>query len=632
MRESSVLLAIMRRFLLATFCLPVLAGAEGMPDYATEARPLIEKLCFKCHGAEKGKGGVRLHEFGDTKSLFRDPKLWEKVIEQIETGDMPPDDKPQPSAEERKHLVEWLEHTIDNPTPEMVPKDPGRPFLHRLSKREYNNTVRDLLGVTSHPADEFPPDGGGGGGFDNNSATLFVPPILVEKYLVAASKMLAEAKPELVFTTRPSEQVSPADAARRTIAEFTRRAYRRPSDAADVEAVMPLFEEATQRGDDWESAIRSTLRAVLVSPNFLFRMELPRSEGDHLINDFELANRLSYFLWSSMPDEELFRTAAEGKLRDPAVTSAQIERMLRAAKAREFAENFAGQWLRVHELETSAQPDGGKFPEYNRDLRDALLAEPIEFFHALLRENGSLLAVLDADYTYANEALARHYGLPEVQGNEFRRVALTDRNRGGVITMGAVLTITSYPQRTSPVLRGKWILEEILGTPPPPPPPLIKSLPPSDHVQDGLTFRQQLEKHRQDANCAGCHSRLDPLGFGLENFDPIGRWRTKIADQPVDAAGQMVTGEKFEGATGLKQVLLARKAQFIRNVTERMYAYALNRGLEAYDMPQVKQTARKLAETDYRIGVLVQDVVMSYPFQYRRGSGPLTAHNELSNR
>jgi hypothetical protein len=328
-----------------------------------------------------------------------------------------------------------------------------------------------------------------------------------------------------------------------------------------------------------------------------------------------------------MPDAELLRVAADRKLHEPPVLEAQIKRMLQDPKVRDFAENFAGQWLRVHELETSAQPDSRRFPEYTNELREAMVAEPVEFFRALLRENGSLLDVLDCDYTFVNETLAKHYGIEGVSGKEFRRVMLKDRNRGGVLTMGAVLTITSYPRRTSPVLRGKWVLEEVLGTPPPPPPPLIQSLPSSDRVRDGLTFRQQLEKHRQDPNCAGCHQRLDPLGFGLENFDAVGRWRTTIADQPVDASGQMVSGEKFNGPVELRQLLLKRKDLYARNVTEKMFAYALNRGLEPYDIPIVKHTVKKLSENEYRIGVLVQEIVQSYPFRYRRGASPLVSQH-----
>jgi hypothetical protein len=606
---------------------PALTAADPVLDFTRDVRPVLEKHCFGCHGPEKGKGGVRLHEFTDTKSLFRDPKLWEKVVESMRDEAMPPDDKPQPAADERTRIVDWIEHTLNNPTDEMVPKDPGRTFLHRLSKREYENTIRDLLGVNSHPASDFPPDGGGGGGFDNNSATLFIPPVLVEKYLAAATRVLAEARPERLFTVRPGDQLPKAAAARKVIEDFITRAFRRPVEQVETDRFVRLYSEADSRGEKWEDAIKAALRAVLVSPNFLFRMEVPRTAEAHMLNDYELASRLSYFLWSTMPDTELLHLAGENKLHEPAILEAEVKRMLQDPKARDFAENFAGQWLRVHELETSAQPDPGRFPEFTNELRDAMLAEPIEFFYALLRENLSLLKVLDSDFTYANERLAKHYGIDGVTGNEFKRVALNDRNRGGVLTMGAVLTITSYPRRTSPVLRGKWVLEEILGTPPPPPPPLIKSLPSNDRVRDGLTFRQQLEKHRKDPNCAGCHQRLDPLGFGLENFDAIGRWRTTIADQPVESGGQMVSGETFNGPVELRQLLLKRKDLYARNVTERMFAYALNRGLEAYDMPLVKQTVKKLAENDYRIGVLVLEVVKSYPFQYRRGAAPLVSQN-----
>ena len=592
----------------------VLCSAEAA-DFGKDVRPVLETYCFKCHGAEKQKGGVKLHEGTDVAAIYRDVKTWDKALAELRDGAMPPEDKPQPSAEERKRVIEWLDRTLNDPDSDAMPRDPGRAFPHRLSRREYNNTVRDLLGVDSRPADQFPPDGGGGGGFDNNSATLFIPPVLVEKYLSAATELLAASK----VATAPGD-------ARKCLADFATRAFRRPVETAEVDALLRLFAEAEKRGDSFDDAIRFALRAVLVSPHFLFRIEVPRDAGAQPVNDYELASRLSYFLWSSMPDDELFRAASENKLHEPAVLEAQTQRMLHDPKSRAFAENFAGQWLRVHELQTSAQPDANKFPEYTAAVRDAMAAEPVEFFHALLRENGSILNLLDADYTYVNETLAKHYGL-DVKGDAFQRVALTDRNRGGVVTMGAVLTITSYPRRTSPVLRGKWILEEILDAPAPPPPPVVKSLPSSDKVRDGLTLRQQLERHRKDDNCAGCHKRLDPLGFGLENFDAIGRWRTEIAGLPVDAGGEMVTGEKFTGPVELKKILLAHKDDFARNVSAKMFAYALNRGLESYDVPIVRRAAKKLAASDYRIESLVLEIVRSYPFQYRRGNASVAAQN-----
>ena len=596
------------RILIITIALgPQMAAA----DFATEVRPVLEKYCYKCHGAEKQKGGVKLSEGADVAAIYRDVKTWDKALAEIHAGAMPPEGKPQPSEEEKKRVLAWLEHTLNDPDLDAVPRDPGRAFPHRLSRLEYNNTVRDLLGVDTRPADAFPPDGGGGGGFDNNSATLFIPPVLVEKYLAAAAELLAKWS-------------VPSGEARKVLADFATRAFRRPAETAEVDALLGLFSEAEKRGDSFADALRFALRAVLVSPHFLFRIEVPRGPDAQPVNDYELASRLSYFLWSSMPDDELFRLAAENKLRDPAVLAAQTRRMLRDPKARAFADNFAGQWLRVHELQTSAQPDTNKFPEYTPAVRDAMAAEPVEFFHALLRENGSILKLLDADYTYVNATLAKHYGL-DFKGEGFQRVTLPDRNRGGVLTMGAVLTLTSYPRRTSPVLRGKWIREEILDAPAPPPPPIVKSLPSSDKVRDGLSFRQQLEQHRKDENCAGCHKRLDPLGFGLENFDAIGRWRTEIAGQPVDASGEMVTGEKFAGPVALKKILLKQKDEFARNVTARMFGYALNRGLESYDVPVVRRAAKTLAAADYRVESLVMEIVKSYPFQNRRGSTPLAS-------
>lgn len=589
-------------------------------DFAQEVRPVLEKYCFKCHGAEKPKGGVQLHEAGDLTALYRDPGMWDRVLVELHDAAMPPETKPQPSAEERQRVVAWLEKALNDPDPAALPPDPGRPVLHRLSRDEYNNTIRDLLGLDTQPANEFPPDGGGGGGFDNTSATLFTPPVLVEKYLAAATKLLAAARPERVVPVRPGPALAKADAARQNLARFVARAFRRPVEPAQIELLMGLFAQADRRGEPFDDAVRFALRAVLVSPDFLFRIETPRGEKASPVSAWELASRLSYFLWSSMPDDELFRIAHAGTLRQPAVLEAQVRRMLQDPKGRAFAENFAGQWLRVDELRTSAQPDAKVFPDYTPALRDAMLAEPIEFFHALVRENGSLLRLLDADYTYANEPLARLYGLDGVQGEKLRRVALKDRHRGGVATMGAVLTLTSYPRRSSPVLRGKWILEQLLGTPPPPPPPLVKGLPRDEQPKDGLTLRQQLEKHRSNANCAGCHKRMDPLGFGLENFDAIGRWRAEIAGQPVDATGEMVNGEKFSGPAELKAQLLQRKDVFARNVTEKMYAYALNRGLEYYDVPTVRRTAKVLAAADYRVDRLILEIVQSYPFQNHRGT------------
>jgi hypothetical protein len=301
------------------------------------------------------------------------------------------------------------------------------------------------------------------------------------------------------------------------------------------------------------------------------------------------------------------------------VLEGQVRRMLADPKSRAFAEDFAGQWLRVGNLAELAEPDKRLFPEFTPELRDAMAEEAVAYCHAIFREDRPVLELLDSDYTFLNEPLAKHYGIDGVTGPEFRRVALKDRNRGGVLGMASVLTLTSYPRRTSPVLRGKWVLEELLGTPPPPPPPMVKALPADDRIRDGMTFRQRLERHRNDVNCSSCHSRLDPLGFGLENFDVLGRWRDEIKGEPVDAAGELTTGEKFAGAAALKTILVeSRRELFERNLVERMLSYALRRGVEYYDTATVKQVMAELEANDHRGTALIVAVVKSFPFQHRR--------------
>ena len=619
-----------------SFPFPIQADSTAGSNFQKDIRPLLETYCTKCHSPSRKKGGVDLSRFLDSGAVHTDPKTWETTLAQVRDRNMPPENKPQPSAEERDRLVTWIEGALDTMDDAKLPKDPGRYVLHRLSRLEYNNTIRDLFGVNTRPADKFPPDAGGGGGFDNNAATLFIPPVLMERYLAAAGDILNEAKPEAIFVTQVAKGISERDAARKIFEHHAPRVYRRPVAKDEVDRLIALFKAAQKRGESYEESVKLGLKSMLVSPHFLFRVEESQtvkaasksrvtpakspagSPAIHPVGDYELASRLSYLLWSSMPDAELFEQAAANKLHEPAVLEAQVTRMLLDPKSRAFAENFAGQWLRVRELKTVTQPDNKKFPEFSLALRDAMYDETVEFFHGLLKENRSLLEVIDADYTYVNERLAKHYGLEGVTGKNFQRVSLTDRQRGGVLGMASVLTVTSYPLRTSPVLRGRWVLEEILGTPPPPPPPLVKSLPPDDKPRDGMTFRQRLEQHRTQADCAGCHKRMDPLGFGLENFDAIGRFRTKVADEVVDASGEMTTGEKFKGAAELKKLLLTRTDDFTRNVTEKMLAYALGRGLECYDTPVVKQISRSVQRDGFRSGTLVAEIVKSLPFQYRR--------------
>ena len=612
-------------FLFSWFCLPPrLFAAEPAISFSHDIQPLVEQYCYKCHGAAKPKAGVNLEQFKDDTSVWRDPRLWETVVSQLRERAMPPDGKPQPSEAERERLTGWVAAKLDSLDRGDVPRDPGRVLIHRLSRFEYNNTVRDLFGVKSMPADKFPADGGGGAGFDNNASTLFIPPILMEKFLAAADEILAEASPEKIFIAKAGGLVSSRRAARKIADYFVLRIFRRPPERAETDRFLALYDAVIKRGAAHEDAVKQMLKAMLVSPHFLFRIEIDQDNpGPYRISDYELASRLSYFLWSSTPDDALFRLAEQKRLHEFAVLQEQVRRMMADPKARALAENFAGQWLRVKELKTSARPDPRRFPEFSNSLRDAMIEEPLAVFHSIVQKDRSLLELIDADYTYANEELAKSYGIAGVSGSEFRRVELADRRRGGVLGMGAVLTLTSYPLRTSPVLRGKWVLEEILGASTPPPPPMVKSLPQDDRPQKGLTFRQQLEVHRTNPECANCHKRMDPLGFGLENFDPIGRWRDEISEQPVDASGQMVTGEKFNGPTELKKILENRKEEFIRNLTGKMLSYALGRGLEYYDIPVVRLLAKAVLQNKCRSSTLIVEIVTSYPFQYRRNQ-PLT--------
>lgn len=603
-------------------------AADLNQSFSKEVRPIFDKYCFSCHNAKKTKGDVNLTQYDTLVSVFRDARTWEKVSKQLHDRDMPPEGKKQPSQAERETMLGWSRDALASIDFASV-KDPGRKIIHRLNRAEYNNTVRDLFGVSVHPADNFPADGGGGGGFDNNADTLFLPPILMEKYLAAADEVLNAAIKEQKLRVHPLERIGANTTAKNILEYYLSRAFRRPVDQEELGQYFKIFATRMQQGDTFEEAIKLPLKAMLVSPNFLFRTEHEQAGNEaYTINDFELATRLSYFLWSSMPDDTLTDLAYQNRLHEPQVLKEQVTRMLADPKARALAENFAGQWLGVNKLKTTVQPDTRKFPQFTPALRESFYEEPIAFFQDLIQRDASLMNLLTANYAIVNETLAKFYGMPPVKGEEFQRISLQDDKRGGLLGMGGILTLTSYPQRTSPVLRGKWVLEEILGTPAPPPPPNAGGLPADDRPREGLTFRQRLEQHRSRPECSSCHSKMDPIGFGLENFDAIGAWREKIGDQPVDATGEFSGGVKFTGPAALKKVLLKDKDNFFRNVSEKMLAYALGRGLEYYDVPSVRKITDSLAKNDYRTSTLVMEVVMSYPFQHRRGNN----WQEASNR
>ena len=407
--------------------------------------------------------------------------------------------------------------------------------------------------------------------------------------------------------------------ARAILATLSRRAFRRAVSADDVEPLVQLYRSG-RKGRDFDAGIQNAVQAILVSPEFLFRAEQdpPRAVrgSAYRVSDVELASRLSFFLWSSIPDDELLDLAVRGQLSDRATFDAQVRRMLRDRRADALVANFAGQWLHLRNVET-VQPDPAIFP-FDEQLREAFVGETRLLFTSILREDRSVLDLLRADYTYLNQRLAEHYGVPNVYGSQFRRVAVTDPNRRGLLGHGSILTLTSYPNRTSIVQRGKWILENLLTTPPLPPPPDVPDLQPTRNGKS-LTMREQMEAHRASPVCSSCHSRMDPIGFALENYDGVGKWRTADAGVPIDARGTLPDGTEFRGASGLTQLLLTRyKDDFVRAASEKLLTYALGRGVEHYDAPAVRAIAREAAQDDYRLSTLILAVTRSTPFQMRR--------------
>jgi Protein of unknown function (DUF1592)/Protein of unknown function (DUF1588)/Protein of unknown function (DUF1585)/Protein of unknown function (DUF1595) len=391
----------------------------------------------------------------------------------------------------------------------------------------------------------------------------------------------------------------------------------------EVGRYVELVDDAARNGEPFERRIQLAVTAILLSPHFLFRVELDPpgfAPGQvRSLDDFELASRLSYFLWSSMPDEELFRLAQQGKLHEDGVVEAQARRMLKDPRSRALVDNFAAQWLQLRSLRTATR-DPARYPGYDLPLRGAMRRESELFFEAVMREDRSVLEFLDADFTFVNDRLAAHYGLPPVAGGQFRRVALVGDRRGGLITQASVLTVTSNPTRTSPVKRGKWVLEQILGAPPPPPLPNVPELSESSRGTRPSTLRQRLEEHRANPSCANCHAKMDPIGFGLENFDATGAWRTREGSLPIDASGSLPSGQTFRGPEGLKAFLMSRKDDFARCLTRKMMTYALGRGLGPADRAAVDRVVAALARDGYRFSSLVVGVVKSDPFRKRVAS------------
>jgi hypothetical protein len=627
---------------LATFALAQTAPRAGKLDsphpgvntfgspFLSQIKPLLVKYCTRCHGGRRPKGDIRLDAFSDEAAALKEHDVWERVAANLRSGDMPPAGKPRPTPAEMDLILGWIDRAV-LAVDCGKERNPGRVTLRRLNRAEYNNTIRDLVGIRFRPADDFPSDDVGYG-FDNIGDVLSLSPLLLEKYLAAAEKIVdlafkdEQARRRILIAS--PEKVGKKEAARLILREFARRAYRRPVHPGEVERLMRFVDLAQKNGESFEKGIRLALQAVLVSPHFLFRIERDPPPGrvgvvnsrmgnvnGHYINDYELASRLSYFLWSSMPDEELFRLAEQKALRKGDNLERQVKRMLADPKAQALVDNFFGQWLQFRNLPT-ATPDPGVYPAFDEELRAAMLKETQLFVGAIIKEDRSILDFLDADFSFVNERLARHYGIAGVKGPEFRRVKLPP-TRGGILGQASILTITSNPTRTSPVKRGKWVLETIFNAPPPPPPPEAGQLNEDKQAVLSGSLRKRMELHRAKPMCAACHQRMDPLGFGLENFDGIGGWRDKDGQFPIDASGTLPGGQTFNGPKELRQILVKKQAEFRRCLAEKMLTYALGRGLEPYDRCAVEAITKAVAQHDNRFSSLVLAVVQSEPFLMR---------------
>ena len=758
--------------------------------FATIILPFLEQNCYECHDADTREANLNLESFADATSLSANRARWELIFNRIRHGEMPPSTQARPDHGQVQTVTRWLNEEFLRED-KLAPPSVGHVAPRRLNRTEYNNTVRDLLGVDFQPADDFPPDDSGYG-FDNNGDVLSLSPMLMEKYLKAAEKVARTAvfgveqtaptshthqpwyidfdstkavqtvydetglsmpyalhvtqrfpveadydltaimrgftpvganptrlgywidgklvheghtqgrddgeisgatdtyrahltagehwlavsilniyeglppayggpkpneSPEKIGrspterfvsnlkVTGPFDQVMGPTAAslhklyggnppkgdpdparaRQIIADLAHRAYRRPVTAPEVDGLMALVNQVQKAGDSFQEGLCVAIERMLISPNFLFRLERdPPAGAPQPVSQHELATRLSYLLWSSMPDDELLQLADDGKLRDAGNVEAQVRRMMQDPKSFALVDDFGGQWLQFRALESHSL-ERKAFQQYTDYTRMSMQQETEKFFDYIMREDRPITDFIDAKYSFLNQRLADYYGIAGVTGAEFQKVALPpESHRQGVITQASILTVSSYANRTSPVIRGKWVLENILNAPPPPPPANVPSLK-EEEIGVNVTMRQQLEAHRANPVCASCHARMDPLGFGLENFDAVGEWRPDYGGDsklPIDASGTLPDGRTFNGPNELTAILEVDKDAFAECISDKLLTYALGRGLTPADQSTVRRIAGDVAAHDYRFSSLVLGVVSSPQFRLRSSAPP----------
>jgi hypothetical protein len=607
--------------------------ADAKKSFKDGVTPFVKTYCERCHGQDRQKGGINFQPALKNPGDAAAAKRWKQALANVKAHDMPPEDaEKQPTEEERQKFQVWI-----GKMKFLSPKDPGSFVIRRLTKVEYGNTLRDLLGVDPSVAHELPDEVFGDGYMNSLS------PLQSEQYLGIANEALdriltsSNGPPtktqKRLFGHPPRPGADLRAAARNVARSLARNAYRRPASEAELDVLVGVFDLARENKLSYPSALRLMLKAVLVSPQFLFITPAgePKLACDIVpLDDYQLASRLSYLLWATMPDAELASLADRGKLHEPEILKAQAIRLLRDERSRALFDGFGAQWLGLGSLESKTF-DSAKFPQMTGAMRSAMVDEARLFFESIARENRSVVTFVDSDYTFLNGTLAGLYGMEKtVTGPAMRKVKLADANRGGILGMPGVLASTSFPNRTSPVKRGVWVLEQVLGEHVPPPPPNVPALEKQDpKTVENLTLRQRTELHRKNAICANCHKILDPIGFGLENFDAIGRWRDQDdAGGAIDAAGELPGGKHFASPKELKTIIAARKSELARNLTEKLLAYALCRQLEGYDEIVVDHLVETMAKDGYRMRTLITEIVASYPFTYRRIPEQLSSHEK----
>lgn len=600
--------------------------ADAKKSFRDHVAPFVKEYCVQCHGNRRSKGGLNLEVALKNPGNAASNKRWKQALANVKAHDMPPEDEDQPTDEERQKFLDTIAKLKF-----LSPKDPGSFVIRRLTKVEYGNTLHDLLGVDPAVAQDLP-DEVFGEGYMNTLSSL-----QSEQYLSIANEVLdlalapKGAPPTVVqkrlFGESPAKGSDLRATAAKVARTLTRQAYRRPASDAEVEVLLGVFDLARANKLDYPEALRLMLKAVLVSPQFLFITPAKAPEPDKEIvplDDYQLASRLSYLLWASMPDAELSALADSGKLRDPAVLQGQVKRLLADPRSRALFDGFGAQWLGLGEIQTKTF-DTAKYPQMTKEMRAAMYDEARLFFASIVRENRHIVSFVDSDYTFLNGTLATLYGMEKtVTGPEMRKVKLTNANRGGILGMPGVLATTSFPNRTSPVRRGVWVLEQVLGEHVPPAPANVPALEKQDQKKvANLTLRQRTELHRTNATCNNCHKILDPIGFGLENFDAIGRWRDKDdTGGAIDAAGELPGGKHFTSPKELKTIIAARTDDLARNLTEKLLAYALCRQLEGYDEIVVDHLTKSIAKDGYRMQTLISEIILSYPFVNQRITEP----------